>query len=178
LCLVLAVAAGCALQPLSPGSAAEAYRVFAIALLQAKPPGAVIRSDLETYLDGLAAQSRQAGGREPVIASERLRDAARAQALEMLQGNYVGHQSQSGYQFKHRFAAFADPDVHGNHGENAARDRQDGPVDRAKARRLFQQWLDSTGHRRNLMDRNYRYVSTGAVESGHHLYAVQIFWER
>ena len=178
LCLILAVAAGCALQPLSPGSAAEAYRVFAIALLQAKPQGAVIRSDLEAYLDGLAAESRRAVGRELVIASELLRDAARAQALEMLKGNFVGHQSESGYQFKHRFAAFADPDVHGNHGENAARDRQDGPVDRAKARRLFQQWLDSTGHRRNLMDRNYRYVSTGAVAFGHHLYAVQIFWER
>jgi uncharacterized protein YkwD len=47
-----------------------------------------------------------------------------------------------------------------------------------KARRLFRQWLDSTGHRRNLMNRNYRYVSTGAVAIGHHLYAVQIFWER
>ena len=113
-----------------------------------------------------------------MAASDLLRDAARAQALEMLKGDYVGHQSQSGFQFKHRFAAFADPYIHGNHGENAARDRQDGPVDKAKAQRLFRQWLDSRGHRRNLMDRNYRYVSTGAVEIGHHLYAVQIFWER
>ena len=152
--------------------------VFALELLQSMPRGAVIRSDLEAYLDGLAAEARSAGGRAPVMASELLRDAARAQALEMLQGNYVGHQSRSGYQFKHRFAAFADPQVNGNHGENVARDRQDGPVDRAKARRLFQQWLDSRGHRRNLMDRNYRFVSTGAVEFGYHLYAVQIFWER
>jgi len=177
LCLLLALA-GAALLPAAPGRAAEAYRVFALELLRAKPQGAVIRSDLEAYLDDLAAGARQAGGRAPVKASELLRDAARAQALEMLQGNFVGHRSQSGYQFKHRFAAFADPYIHGNHGENAARDRQDGPVDWAKARRLFQQWLDSTGHRRNLMDRDYRYVSTGAVEFGHHLYAVQIFWER
>jgi uncharacterized protein YkwD len=178
LCLILALAAAGALLPAALGEASEAYRVFALELLKSRPPGAVIRSDLEAYLDGLAAEARRAGGRAPVTASELLRDAARAQALEMLQGNYVGHQSRSGYQFKHRFAAFADPQVHGNHGENAARDRQDGPVDRARARRLFQQWLDSTGHRRNLMDRNYRHVSTGAVEFGHHLYAVQIFWER
>lgn len=178
LCLILALAAAGGLLPAAPGKAAESYRVYAIELLRDKPQGVVIRSDLEAYLDGLAAEARGAGGRVPVMASELLRDAARAQALEMLQGNYVGHQSRSGYQFKHRFAAFADPDLHGNHGENAARDRQDGPVDRAKARRLFQQWLDSTGHRRNLMDRNYRYVSSGAVEFGHHLYAVQIFWER
>jgi uncharacterized protein YkwD len=178
LCLALALAGAAMAGPAMPAGAAEAYRVFALELLQARPQGVAIRSDLEAYLDGLAAEARSADGRTPVKASDLLRDAARAQALEMLQGNYVGHQSQSGYQFKHRFAAFADPQVNGNHGENAARDRQDGPVDRAKARRLFQQWLDSTGHRRNLMDRNYRHVSTGAVEFGHHLYAVQIFWER
>jgi uncharacterized protein YkwD len=178
LCLICAVAAGCAQLPSDTGSAAEGYRVFALELLQAKPAGTVIRSDLEVHLDGLAAQARQAAGRPPLVASDLLRDAARAQALEMLQGNYVGHQSKSGYRFKHRFAAFADPDVHGSHGENAARDRQAGPVDRAKALRLFQQWIDSTGHRRNLMNRTYRFVSTGAVEHGHHLYAVQIFWER
>jgi uncharacterized protein YkwD len=175
--LVLASVGACALLA-STGSASQAYRVFAIELLQSKPQNVAIRSDLEAFLDGLAAEARRANGRPPVEASDLLRDAARAQALEMLQGNYVGHQSQSGFQFKHRFEAFADPWVHGNHGENAARDRQDGPVDRDKARRLFAQWLDSTGHRRNLMNRNYRYVSTGAVEIGHHLYAVQIFWER
>jgi uncharacterized protein YkwD len=168
---------GCALLP-STASASQAYRAFAIELLQSKPQNVAIRTDLEAYLDGLAAEARRAGGRPPVEASDLLRDAARAQALEMLKGNYVGHQSQSGFQFKQRFEAFADPWVHGNHGENAARDRQNGAVDRNKARRLFQQWIDSTGHRRNLMDRNYRYVSTGAVEIGHHLYAVQIFWER
>jgi uncharacterized protein YkwD len=175
--LVLAIAGAGALLP-SAGSASQAYRAFAIELLQSKPQNVSIRTDLEAYLDGLAAEARRVGGRSPVEASDLLRDAARAQALEMLKGDYVGHQSQSGFQFKHRFEAFADPWVHGNHGENAARDRQNGPVDRDKARRLFQQWIDSTGHRRNLMDRNYRYVSTGAVEIGHHLYAVQIFWER
>ena len=177
LLLVLAVAGAGALLP-SAGSASQAYRAFAIELLQSKPKGVSVRTDLEAYLDGLAAEARRAEGRPPLEASDLLRDAARAQALEMLKGNYVGHQSQSGFRFRQRFEAFADPWVHGNHGENAARDRQDGPVDRAKARRLFGQWLDSTGHRRNLMNRNYRYVSTGAVEIGHHLYAVQIFWER
>ena len=106
-----------------------------------------------------------------------LRPAARAQAVEMLRGNFVGHQSKSGYRFAQRFEAFAGED-HGRHGENAARDRQSGPVDKAKARALFQQWLDSTGHRRNLLQRDYRYVSTGVVQKGHHLYAIQIFWER
>jgi uncharacterized protein YkwD len=177
-CFVLALAAAMLLPAASMAPAAEAYRVYAVGLLQAKPEAAVIRADLEAYLDRLAAEARRDGGRAPLVASDLLRTAARAQALEMLQGNFVGHDSKSGFRFRHRFAAFADPMVHGNHGENAARDRQAGPVDQAKARRLFGQWLDSSGHRRNLMNRDYRYVSTGAVAIGHHLYAVQIFWEQ
>lgn len=162
----------------APASTAEAYRVFAIDLVSNRLGDAVIRSDLEALLDELAAAARRKAGRPPLVASDLLRTAARAQALEMLKGNFVGHQSKSGFGFKHRFAAFADPFVHGNHGENAARDRQPGAVDKAKASRLFQQWLDSSGHRRNLMNPTYRFVSTGAVAAGHHLYAVQIFWEQ
>jgi uncharacterized protein YkwD len=129
-------------------------------------------------LDQLAASARRKAGYPPVAPNELLRTAARAQALEMLKGNFVGHESESGYRFKQRFAAFADPWVHGNHGENAARDRQPGPVDEAKALRLFRQWLDSSAHRRNLMNPAYGFVSTGAVAVGNHLYAVQIFWEQ
>lgn len=161
-----------------PASASEAYRVFAIDLVSNKLGEAVVRSDLEAMLDELAAAARRKAGRPPLAANDLLRTAARAQALEMLKGNFVGHESKSGFRFKHRFAAFADPFVHGNHGENAARDRQPGAVDKAKAARLFQQWLDSSGHRRNLMNPTYRFVSTGAVAIGHHLYAVQIFWEQ
>jgi uncharacterized protein YkwD len=49
---------------------------------------------------------------------------ARAQALEMVKGNFVGHKSASGHSFSARFEAFADPDQRGDFGENAARDRQ------------------------------------------------------
>jgi uncharacterized protein YkwD len=49
---------------------------------------------------------------------------ARAQALEMVKGNFVGHKSASGHSFRARFEAFADPDQRGDFGENAARDRQ------------------------------------------------------
>ena len=85
--------------------------------------------------------------------------------------------SRNGYRFSQRFAAFADPAAVGYHGENAARDRQPGGVDQAKAGRLFGQWLDSSGHRRNLLNPAYAYIATGAVQVGHALYAVQIFWQ-
>lgn len=162
---------------LAPAQASPAYRAYAENLLRNLPKGAKFRPDLEAKLNAYAAAARRKAGKPPLTASRLLRKAARAQAVEMLKGNFVGHRSKSGYRYKKRFEAFGG-DNRGYHGENAARDRQSGSVNARKARRLFQQWLDSRGHRRNLMNYNYRYVSTGAVQIGHHLYAIQIFWEK
>ena len=162
----------------APAAAAQGYRAYAEGLLSHLPAGAVFRLDLEAVLDRLAVAARQAAGKAPLRPDELLRTAARAQAVELLLGNFIGHASASGYRYRDRFAAFADPDAHGNHGENAARDRQPGAVDATKAGRLFRQWLDSAGHRRNLMNPTYGLVASGAVARGHHLYAVQEFWER
>lgn len=136
----------------------------------------VLRPDLEAYLGDRAASARRDAGRTPVKMSPELLTAARAQAAEMAIGSYVGHQSSTGEPFRNRIEAFLDNAGVTAFGENAARDRQKGGVNTAKASRLFQQWLDSAGHRRNLMNPGYRYVSTGVVQKGNHLYAVQIFW--
>jgi uncharacterized protein YkwD len=152
--------------------------VFADNLVANLPNGMVARPDLEAYLNDRAAAARRAAGRTPVKAAPELVIAARAQAAEMAIGNYVGHQSSTGEPFRKRFEAYIDDGTVTAFGENAARDRQKGPVDTAKASRLFQQWLDSAGHRRNLMNPDYAYVATGGIQMGHHLYAVQIFWNR
>jgi uncharacterized protein YkwD len=158
-----------------PAEASPRYRAYAHNLLASLPAGAKARPDLERVLNRLAQQARKDAGRPGLKASGLLNVAARAQAAEMLKGNFVGHHSKGGFRFRQRFEAFAGDDFSG-FGENAARDRQPGKVGTAKARRLFQQWLDSRGHKRNLLSRRYRYVSTGAIQHGHHLYAVQIFW--
>ncbi len=153
-----------------------AYGAYARHLLANLGPGVRIRPDLEAVLDRLASKARRREGHSALRASSLALLAARAQAADMLLGGYVGHHSPSGFSFARRFEAIAGAG-HGNHGENAARDRQPGPVDRMKAARLFRQWLESPGHRANLMRREWRFVCTGAVARGHHLYAVQIYWE-
>jgi uncharacterized protein YkwD len=158
-------------------AAAGGYKAYADALVAKPPEGVKFRPDLETYLDGLASSTRRGAGHKRLAADERLKRAARAQALDMALGQYVGHDSRNGYRFSQRFAAYADPAAVGYHGENAARDRRRGSVDEARARRLFGQWLDSSGHRRNLLNPAYGYIATGAVEVGNALYAVQIFWQ-
>jgi uncharacterized protein YkwD len=154
------------------------YRTYASALVADPKKGAKFRPDLEALLDGMAANYRRNSGLRPVAAAERMKVAARAQALDMALGGYVGHTSRNGYGFMKRFAAFADPKLVGRHSENAAMNWQTrGTVDQARAQTLFQQWVNSSGHRRNLLKPAFGYVATGAVEIGDSLYAVQIFWQ-
>jgi uncharacterized protein YkwD len=162
----------------TPASQAKpGYRGYVKQLLASLPQGARVRPDLEAYLNQLASAARRKAGRKPLKPSSLVTGAARGQAAEMLHGNFVGHHSRGGYRFAARFAAFAGEEYSGLRGENAARDRRRGAVNKAKAKRLFGQWLNSAGHRRNLLNPAYRNVSSGAIQSGHHLYAVQIFWE-
>ncbi len=156
----------------------ESYEDYALRLIRKIPEDTRFRPDLESYLNKLATEARARRGRGEIDSHTLLRPAARAQALDMLLGDYLSHDSQAGHKFGLRFEAFAGPGDHGRHGENGARDRQKANVGKAKARAVFQQWMDSVGHRRNLMNRDYKFVSTGVVERGHYLYAVQIFWER
>ena len=158
---------------------AEAYQAYAAGLLKKLPKGAEIRPDLESYLSGLASAYRVENGRKGLLAAELMRTAARAQAADMMLDGKSGHTSRNGNSFDSRFGAYVeDVDVYRARGENAASERHKGPADRAKAQRLFQLWLGSSQHRRNLMKRDYEFVSTGVVQRGDELWAVQIFWSR
>lgn len=158
-------------------SSESVYKTYATGLVAKLPGNISVRADLETYLSALASRARKKEGLKGLTASSRLRIAARAQAADMALGDYLSHYSRNGDSFSVRFAAFA-PDWNGRRGENAAREPRGGGVDKAKARRLFGQWLDSSGHRRNMMRTDYDFVSTGAVQIGNTLYAVQIFWQK
>lgn len=165
-----------------PGTAFEAgaktYRETALASLRNLPADARLRADLEAAIAGQANAYRKSKGIASLQASSRLRDAARAQAVDMMLNGYVGHKSSSGHEFDSRMRAFV-----GNSlmmmprmGENAARDTQKGDADEGKARRLFQQWVDSRPHRKTLLNSSYKFVSTGVVQRGNKIWAVQIFF--
>jgi uncharacterized protein YkwD len=153
------------------------YRAYAEKTVSAPPDGVVFREDLETYLSGLASSYRRQKKRPALIVDDLLRNAARAQAVDMMMMGKSSHRSRTGADFKTRFKAY----LHAENttwrgGENAASDRRRGPADEEKARRLFDLWIDSTGHRRNLLNDQFTYVSTGVVQRGDELWSVQIFW--
>lgn len=160
-----------------PAQAVGGYDSYANRLFKTLPSDARFRPDLEAYLSQLASSARRQAGRHGLKHSTLVTKAARAQAAEMLHGNFVGHQSRGGYSFRERLNPYTSH-RYSYWGENAARDRLAGPANKQKAKRLFNMWMGSSGHRRNLMRKSFSYVSTGVVQKGNTIYAIQIFWEK
>jgi uncharacterized protein YkwD len=156
---------------------AKTYLEIARGSLKNLPAEARLREDLEAVIASQANAYRQSKGVKALQSSPLLRDAARAQAVDMMLNGYVGHKASSGHEFDSRMRAFLGismglPQM----AENAARDTQKGEADSAKARRLFQQWVESRPHRKTLLNGGYTFVSTGVVQRGNNIWAVQIFF--
>lgn len=155
------------------------YRDYAQSLVDSPPKGVVLRPDLEAVLDEMASAYRTGKSRPALEASDQLREAARAQAIDNMSRGKSSHRSGRGEEFSTRFAAYVDDaELYPARGENAASDRRKDAANETKARRLFKSWLESSGHRRNLMSRDYEFVSTGVIQRGNELWAVQIFWSK
>lgn len=172
LCLaLLGLAAGA-----GPAFAGGPYLAFAQGLAAHPPKGSRYRPDLEAELVDLLNAYRADQGKAPVVADAAFQDAARAHAADMMLHNFMGHSSSTGMSFQGRMAAFAgDVTKYPSIGENAARETGDGALDE-KARLLFQQWVGSPPHRRNMVNRSFAFVSTGVIERGGDIWAVQIFF--
>lgn len=158
-------------------SEAKTYVEIARGLLQNLPADARLRGDLETELLVQANAYRSTRGVGALQSSDVMRDAARAHAVDMMLNGFMGHRSSSGYEFDSRARYFlGNPVQMPQMAENAARDTQKGEADLAKADRLFQQWVHSAPHRKSLINSGYKFVSTGVVQRGNKIWAVQIFF--
>lgn len=162
---------------LAAGAFAKTYFEVAQGLLRNLPEDARLRDDLEAVIFAEANRYRSSKGIASLSASDKLQDAARAQAIDMMLNGFVGHQATTGQQFETRMRAFVGNTMFmPRMAENAARDTQKGEANAAKARRLFQQWVGSKPHRKALLNGTYTFVSTGVVQRGNKIWAVQIFF--
>lgn len=163
---------------LAPGPAvAGPYLDFATSVTAKPPAGSMYRPDLEAELLRLANAYRGKKGKKPLQEGDFFVTAARAHAADMMLHNFMGHRASMGQEFSSRMAVFAgDVTRFPSLGENAARDTKKTPVDGAKAKALFQQWVDSASHRKALVSRSYQFVSTGVIQRGNSIWAVQIFY--
>ncbi len=163
------------------GDMAEAapYKEFAASLVQNLPEGVQFRPDLEAVLAGYANAYRTQQGKKPLTVSNFFLVPARAHTVDMMTGNFLGHNASTGHNFDSRMRVFVgDITKFPAMAENAARDSQNTPVGPAKARAVLQQWIESPPHRKALVSRDYAFVSTAVVQRGNKIWAVQIFWAK
>jgi uncharacterized protein YkwD len=161
----------------SPSVARETYVQFATRILENPPEGVAIRDDLEAVVLR-ATNAYRATQKLPPFkpASARLQKAARAHAMDLLLQNTMGHVASTGQDFASRIRAFHEGQLFlAPMAENAARLRKSTLPDAKKAQALVQQWVTSSGHRRNMVNRTYVAVAIGVVAQGDTVYAVQIF---
>lgn len=156
---------------------AEGYRAFAERLVAVPPQGVEAAEDIERAIFQSLNGYRAAKGRKALKrASPALQMAARAQAMDLLQSDAMGHAASTGHSFESRMRAMLGgamflPAM----AENAARDRRKNVDSAAKAQGLMQQWIESPRHRKSLTDLTYVAVAVGAARRGDEVYAVQIF---
>jgi uncharacterized protein YkwD len=160
-----------------PQAEAGPYRDFVSGLNAGPPDGSRFRSDLEAALAALVSAYRVEQGKEPITPDDTFLMAARAHAADMMLNGFMGHTSSSGLSFQGRMQALvADVTRYPSIGENAARDTQATPVDERKARAILTQWINSRTHRKVMVNRSFRFVSTGVIARGNEVWAVQIFF--
>lgn len=157
--------------------ARETYVQFAERILANPPEGSEVRPDLEAAVLSATNSYLSSKGLKPLKpANQILKKAARAQAMDLMMQGGMGHVSSTGYNFESRIRAFHQGQMFlAPMAENAARLRNTELSDAAKAQALVQQWIKSSGHRRNMTNRTYQSIAIGVVSQGNNVYAVQIF---
>ena len=109
----------------------------------------------------LVTQERTSRGLKPLKANRRLANAARGHAGDMVANNYFSHDSASGGSFVDRIrkAGYITPRLFPSLGEDLA--WGSGPL--GTPREIVQGWMDSPGHRANILNAKFREAGMGVA---------------
>ena len=129
----------------------------------AAPAEAASRAEFRSAVVKLTNEIRADKGCKPLRTSERLTKAAQRHANDMAAKNYFSHTSRNGTQWYQRIRAAGYPDAAG---ENIA-------YGFSTARGVVKGWMNSPGHRRNILDCSFKAIGVGYNGDGK--YFVQDF---
>lgn len=104
-----------------------------------------------------------------------LQNAARAHSAEMINRDYFSHNSYNGETFSNRLKRYGYkplPNRYWTVGENIAYNSATGT---ASADKAHSQWMNSTGHKRNILNKNFRQIGVGAVYGNYKGYKVTMW---
>ncbi len=128
------------------------------------PPDPACESPTEAEVRRLTNEARGSAG--PLTCDPHLAAAARAHAQDMCDQGYFSHTSQDGRSFTDRLDDAGA--TYRTAGENIAWGQR-GPAE------VHTAWMNSTGHRRNIMNSAFGRIGVGHVECGGRPHWVQNF---
>jgi uncharacterized protein YkwD len=120
-------------------------------------------TELELYMLGLVNAERQKVGAPPLRIDEELSNAARNHTVWMDQTDTLSHTGVNGSEPDQRItnAGYA---INGAWAENITLNYSPGALDHAVADEMMTGWMNSTGHRTNILNPNYTEMGIGLVE--------------
>lgn len=131
-------------------------KIFTIAAFVNFPPNIFFADITKTALVDLVNQARQNSGLQILAENEKLDQAARLKAQDMVQNQYFSHTSPDGISPWHWFSEIGYKYKYA--GENLA-------IGFFDSKEVYDAWLNSPSHKANLLNPNYREIGT-AVLSG------------
>lgn len=142
-------------------------------------PQRTVAQEVQQFALNLANRDRAGEGLVPMTVDPLLSQAAQSHAEDMLRRNYFDHYSPEGRSPSDRLAAAG---RQGYPAENIgmAQDRRSRRIQARTLENLQSRWMQSAGHRRNLMNPNYERFGYGVAidPSSGRVFAVQMFSRR
>jgi uncharacterized protein YkwD len=158
------------------------YGIWANGALEALPQGVQLLEPLAQRLTELTSEQRREAGLGRLEADPELRPAARAHALDMLERGYNDHVTPDGLEpgdrvtvLHRRLVGSVGENLAGLEGLTAAQlEGQIGPL----AAEIVDGWMESPGHRDNILGPDYTHQAMAAAAKGEAVVVVQLFEAR
>jgi uncharacterized YkwD family protein len=116
-------------------------------------------SQLELEIVELTNEERRKHGLDPLEVDLELSEVARIKSRDMAVNNYFSHTSPtygSPFDMMNEFGVFFF-----TAGENLAKGQDSAEI-------VVKDWMQSEGHRKNILDGNFKYIGIGYVDEGNH----------
>lgn len=125
---------------------------------------------LEKQMLDLHNQERAAQGLPTLCVHPALQQAARAHSKEMIAKDYFSHNSYNGESFSARITRF------GYDWTACAENIASGTGSRGEAAPVFRGWMNSSGHRSNILNSRYKEVGIGEAYGSYNSYPNMRMW--
>ncbi len=139
------------------------------------PSGISYLEDVEGYIHDLTNAERQKHNKTPLNPEDRLSDIARSHSSDMIKRDFFDHMNPDGRAPGDRVALFHRSLI-GLSGENIWMGKGHDTADSRKlAEKIVEDWMNSPGHRANILRDNYTHLGIGVSVKGDEIRATQNF---